>query len=129
MTLIAEILISVLLVAGGIFGLIGSYGLIRLPDPMSRLHAPTKAATLGVGSVLIASMLYFWIFEGRFSWHELLVTLFLLLTAPITGHFFAKANIFTGWREKELPAPPEGGSWSGFAPDRRPPAQDDNRAE
>lgn len=128
MTLIADILISALLVAGGIFGLIGSYGLIRLPDPMSRLHAPTKAATLGVGAVLIASMLYFAVHQGRISWHELLITLFLLLTAPITGHFLAKANIHLIMREKELPAPDQGGQWSGFAQVDRP-EPDENRAD
>ena len=47
MDLIAEILITSCLVIGGIFGLVGSYGLLKLPDPMTRLHAPTKATTLG----------------------------------------------------------------------------------
>ena len=44
-----------LLVVGGVFGVVGGWGLVRLPDPMTRLHAPTKAATLGVGAVLVAS--------------------------------------------------------------------------
>ena len=56
MSLVAEIFIAFLLVVGGVFGVVGGWGLVRLPDPMTRLHAPTKAATLGVGAVLIASM-------------------------------------------------------------------------
>ena len=57
--MIVDILIAACLVISGIFGLVGSIGLIKLPDPMMRLHAPTKATTLGVGGALIASMLYF----------------------------------------------------------------------
>ena len=63
--MIGEILVSGLLIIGGVFGLVGSWGLIRLPDPMTRLHAPTKSATLGVGAVLVASMLWFRCGAGR----------------------------------------------------------------
>ncbi len=45
---IAEIIIAVLLVGGGLFGLIGSWGLLRLKDPLQRLHAPTKSTTIGL---------------------------------------------------------------------------------
>lgn len=88
-----EFLVAALLVTGGIFGIVGSYGLIKLNDPMSRLHAPTKATTLGVGGVLLASMLHAAAFEKYISVHELLITLFLFLTAPITANFIAKVHI------------------------------------
>ncbi len=88
--MIAEIVVSVLVVVGGFFGLVGSYGLVKLPDPMTRLHAPTKSATLGVGAVLIASLIWFPARHGVLTWHELLITLFLFLTAPVTGYFIAK---------------------------------------
>ena len=55
--MIWDIIISALLVIGGFFGLVGSYGLVKLPDPMTRLHAPTKAATLGVGAVLLGAVI------------------------------------------------------------------------
>jgi multicomponent K+:H+ antiporter subunit G len=88
-----ELLIALFLIAAGLFGFVGSFGLIKLRDPMSRLHAPTKATTLGVGGVLIASMIHAWAFEGHLSMHELLITLFLFLTAPVTAHFIAKIHI------------------------------------
>lgn len=90
---LAELAVSVLLVAGGTFLLIGSYALVKLPDTLQRLHGPTKSTTLGVGSVLIASMLYFLFAEGTTSIHELLITLFLFLTAPVAANLVAKAHM------------------------------------
>lgn len=93
MDLLTEALISFLIVVGGIFALVGSIGLVKLPEIMTRLHAPTKATTLGVGSTLIASMLYFLLVEGQMSIHELTITVFLFVTAPITANFIAKAYL------------------------------------
>ena len=98
-----DILISALLVLAGLFGLIGSFGLLKLSDPMARLHAPTKATTLGVGGALIASMLWFWAAEGRLSFHELLITLFLFATAPVTAHVLAKMHIHRTLDRANLP--------------------------
>ncbi len=61
----ADYLIAALLVIGGLFGLIGSFGLLKLNDPMKRLHAPTKATTIGVGTALIASSLFAATHQGR----------------------------------------------------------------
>ena len=111
MILLAEILVSILIVAGGLFALVGSWGLVKLPSLMTRLHAPTKATTLGVGGTLVASMIYFPVFEGVWSAHELLITLFLFITAPITANMIAKAHIHRqGWRVDPNPADniPEG---------------------
>ena len=114
---IAEILISALLVVGGIFAVVGSYGLLKLRDTMQRLHAPTKASTVGVGSALIASMAYFLVFEGKISWHELLITLFLFLTAPITANFIAKAQMHRALREEDMPKTGVGSDWATFDPE------------
>ncbi len=111
---IAEIVISVLLVSAGIFGLVGSIGLIKLPDTMTRLHAPTKASTLGVGGVLLASMLYFWIMRSTPSWHELLITMFLFLTAPITANFIAKAYLHRCDEESSLPETGTDHGWATY---------------
>lgn len=113
----AEIAISAFLVVGGIFGLVGSYGLVKLNGPMRQLHAPTKATTLGVGGVLIASMLFFLFVEGKASLHELLITIFLLLTAPVTEQFVAKTHIHRQERPDTLPPTGTGRPWASFESD------------
>lgn len=90
--MVFEIIISVLLIIGGLFILIGSLGLLRLPDFYTRLHAPTKATTLGLGSVLLASMVFTYKIEGYISVNELLITLFLVITAPVVAHILAKVG-------------------------------------
>lgn len=90
MSFMSELIISVLLISGGLFVLIGSIGLLRLQDLYVRLHAPTKATTLGLGGILIGSMLYMLNTQGQLSVNELLITLFLVITAPVTAHVLAK---------------------------------------
>jgi multicomponent K+:H+ antiporter subunit G len=93
MEMLGELVVSLLIVAGGGFTLVGSIGLVKLPDLVTRLHAPTKATTAGVGGILLASMLYALLRSDALSAHELLITLFLFLTAPVTAHFLAKAYL------------------------------------
>ena len=88
-----ETIVSLLILVGAAFALLGSIGLARLPDFFTRLHGPTKATTLGVGGALLASVLYSAAFKNNLSLHELLISMFLFLTAPITAHFLAKAHI------------------------------------
>lgn len=114
MMMLADILISALLVVGAVFGLIGSVGLLKLKDTMQRLHAPTKATTIGVGSALIGSMAVFAVFQGKLSWHELLITLFLLLTAPITGNLLAKAHMHRAMKKEDLPPTGVADDWATF---------------
>jgi multicomponent K+:H+ antiporter subunit G len=85
-----------LLVAGGLLALIGSLGLLRLNNFYARIHAPTMGSTLGAGCVLIASMLTSSAVEGRPVVHELLITIFLLLTAPVTTMLLMRAAVFRG---------------------------------
>ena len=96
-----------LILAGSFFLLVGSLGLARLPSLIQRLHAPTKAATLGAGGLLLASALYFWLQRGHLSYHEALVGVFLFLSAPITAHMLAKVNLLRHRREAEA-LPPTG---------------------
>ena len=79
--MIIEALISLAIVTGASLALIGSIGLVRLGDLYSRLHGPTKATTLGLGGLLVASTLHF-SRGGQLSVHEVLITAFLFLTAP-----------------------------------------------
>ena len=119
MSLFAEALVALLIVIGASFALVGSWGLIRMPDLPSRLHAPTKATTLGVGGALVASMVYFLAQEGALSIHEMLISLFLFLTAPITAHFIAKAWLHQHGDRARLPPAPHGSGWATFARARR----------
>jgi multicomponent K+:H+ antiporter subunit G len=112
MTTIAEYLIAALLVLGGSFGLIGSYGMLKLKVPMQRLHAPTKATTVGVGSVLVAAALSLALVGKGFAWQEILVSAFLFLTAPLSAFYLAKAHILRSIDRKELPASQTGASWA-----------------
>jgi multicomponent K+:H+ antiporter subunit G len=114
---VTEYIIAALLVIGGIFALVGSFGLLKLRDTMQRLHAPTKASTVGVGSALIASILYFPLFEGRTSWHELLISLFIFLTAPITANFIAKAQMHVAISKHDLPPTGVGTEWATYNPE------------
>lgn len=85
-----QALIAALLLLGGVFTLVGAIGMLRFPDFFMRLHAPTKATTLGVGGALLASMVYSWA-SGGVGLHELLITLFLFVTAPVSANLLAKA--------------------------------------
>ncbi len=88
-----EFFLSFLILTGAVFTFIGSLGLARLKDFYTRLHGPTKATTLGVGSLLIASAVYFSTRGEGTSLHEVLVTLFLFITAPVSAHLLAKAAL------------------------------------
>ncbi len=92
--MLTEILISFFLLVGAAFALIGSIGLARLPDFYTRLHGPTKATTLGIGGMLAASATYFSNGAEGLSLHELLVSLFLFITAPVSAHLLAKAALY-----------------------------------
>lgn len=116
MTLVVEILISACLVAGGIFGFVGSFGQLKLSDTMSRMHAPTKATTLGIGGILMASILHFALFDQKYSLEELLITVFLFMTAPISTHFIAKAWLHLHARPHDLPETGTSAGWIGYEP-------------
>lgn len=87
----SEYAVSALLLAGTFFCLVGSLGLARLPDFYMRLHAPTKATTLGVGSVLAAAALY-WA-SPALAARELLIVLFLFATAPVSALLMDRAAL------------------------------------
>jgi multicomponent K+:H+ antiporter subunit G len=78
-----EAVVSVLVVFGAAFVLIGSIGLARFPDFFTRLHGPTKATTLGVGSLVLASAVWMSVHGDGVSLREVLIAAFLFLTAPL----------------------------------------------
>jgi multicomponent K+:H+ antiporter subunit G len=100
-----EAALSILILIGAAFTFVGSLGLVRLEDFYTRLHGPTKATTLGVGSLLVASMVHFSSQGEGLSLHEILVTLFLFITAPVSAHLLSKAALHLRLRSL-APLPP-----------------------
>jgi multicomponent K+:H+ antiporter subunit G len=103
LALALEALAALLLLAGGAFALIGSIGLVRLADFPMRLHAPTKASTLGVGSVLIATLLLTWQRDGAPGLNALLITFFVFLSAPVSSHLLMQAWLGQGESSPDQP--------------------------
>lgn len=96
MTGLFEILVGVVLVIGALFSLIASIGIIRLKDVYMRMHAASKAGTLGSGLMLIALAIHA---------HQIDVitratagVIFFLLTAPVAAHLLAKAAYEVGYK-------------------------------
>jgi multicomponent K+:H+ antiporter subunit G len=109
---IVEWTAAALILVGAFFLLVGAIGMVRLPDFYMRLHAPTKSSTLGVGGVLLASLLMGWS-QGRFGMAELLITLFVFVTAPVSANLLAQAALHLRLpsRAEEPPAlPPHAGA-------------------
>lgn len=100
-----EILLVALLGIGTFFVLVGSFGLVKLSEFFKRLHGPTKATTLGVGCILIASIGVHAARGDGLSLREILITLFLFLTAPISAHLMARAALRLEPRQRP-PQPP-----------------------
>ena len=98
------------LLVGAFFVFVGVVGLLKFNDPMTRLHAPTKVGTVGIGMLLLASILNA-LASGDPSIHELLIMAFLFVTAPVSAHFIAKVSIHR--RDCETPpSPPRDDTWS-----------------
>lgn len=96
----AALLVSLLILGGSII-LIGALGLMRLPDFYQRIHGPAITVTLGAGCVLIASMLYFTVLQSRWVLHELLIAVFVLMTAPIVSMLIMRAAVYRDLRARK----------------------------
>lgn len=94
MPLWAALPAALLLVCGGLLTVVGSLGLLRLDAFYARIHAPTMGSTLGAGCVLIASMLVSSALAGRPVIHELLITVFILVTSPVTAMLLMRAAMY-----------------------------------
>ena len=93
-----------LLLAGSIVTLIGALGLLRLPHFYQRIHGPSITITFGTGCFLLASMVYFTGLEQRPVMHELLITAFVLLTAPVSAMLIMRDAVYRDLRNKNKKA-------------------------
>ncbi len=90
----ADLLGSLLLISGSLLTLIGSLGLLRLPNLFARMHGITLGNTLGLGCVLLASILLASIHAERFVFQEVLITLFMISTSPVTTILLMRSGIY-----------------------------------
>lgn len=115
---------ALLLIVGGWIALLGCLALLRLPHFYQRMHGPAITITLGAGFILIASMMLFSALETRPVVHELLITLFVLTSAPIISMLIMRAAV-----HRELRKPPpeplrEESAWNVYRQIQTPPDQD-----
>lgn len=90
----AAIPATLLLVIGGTLAFLSALGLLRLPSFYMRMHAPAMGNTLGAGCVLISSMLVSSALLGRPVIHEVLITLFMVMTAPVSAMLIIRGAIY-----------------------------------
>lgn len=110
MIALMSILAAISLLIGAGFVMVGAIGLMKFNDPMTRLHAPTKVGTIGIGMLLLASI-FASLATGEGSIHEVLIMAFLFVTAPVAAHFIAKVNIHK--RDCDTPpSPARDDTWS-----------------
>ena len=89
-----EIVVALLIVASGLFCLVGAFGLVRLKDFFQRMHPIALAYTLGTWCLTLASIVYFSALESRLALHAWLIIILLAITAPVTTTLLARAALF-----------------------------------
>lgn len=102
----AEVVVALFVLAGAGLTLIGALGLVKLKTFYERVHAPTLGTTLGIGCLLLASMLFFTVTQGRPVLHEVLIGIFISLTTPVSLMLLARAALYRDRREKLPDVPP-----------------------
>lgn len=92
--MISEVIIAILLLSGSFFVLVAAIGVLRLPDLMMKMHASTKAGTLGAGLILVSVGVAF--DEISVLTRVIATIIFLLLTAPVAAHLIGRAAYYVG---------------------------------
>lgn len=101
----AALPVIVLLVLGGLITLLGTLGLLRLRHFYQRIHGPAITISLGAGCILVASMVYFTVAQSRLVIHELLISVFVLMTAPVVAMLIMRAAVYRDLRAGRLNDP------------------------
>lgn len=109
--------VTLLLLLGSLIVLIGAIGLVRLPHFFQRIHGPAITVTLGAGCILIASMLFFTALQSRLVIHELLITAFILLTAPVVAMLLMRTAVYRDLRARRRESETESNEVYPFSPD------------
>lgn len=93
--------LAALIISGGFFCFVAGLGVLRLPDLLIRMHASTKAGTLGSGLIFIAVAIYF--ADTATTTRAVATILFMLITAPVAAHMIGRAAFRAGvtlWNTK-----------------------------
>lgn len=98
------------LAMGGVLLVVAAWGVIALPDALSRQHAATKAGTLALALVCIGAIIVAG--DGEWTWRLLLILGFLFATLPVASHLLARAAV----REAGLDVSPAGAPLVGDDP-------------
>lgn len=101
----AALITAALVLVGAAVTLIGSFGLLRLDSFYQRAHAPTLGSTLGIGCILLASMIFFSVAQSRPVLHEILIAVFAFVTTPITLLLLVRAALYR-YRSENAPGIP-----------------------
>ncbi|GGX78447.1 cation:proton antiporter [Massilia dura] len=97
----AALPVALLLVLGATIILAGALGLLRLRTFYQRIHGPAITVTLGAGCLLLASMIYFTVAQSRLVIHEVIIALFLLMTAPVVAMTIMRAAVYRDLRARK----------------------------
>lgn len=89
-----DLIKGTLIIAGSLFMLLAAIGILRLPDLLTRMHATTKAAALGVMLIMVAAAMHF--AETSIVARALAIVVFILMTAPVAAHVIGRAGYFVG---------------------------------
>lgn len=90
----ASVTVGLLALAGAALSFLGAVGLCSFKSFYERVHAPTLGATMGMALIVVASVLFFALAQGRLAPSELLIGLFLTVTTPVTLILLARAALF-----------------------------------
>ncbi|MDX3928838.1 MAG: monovalent cation/H(+) antiporter subunit G [Shinella sp.] len=96
MELFLAVVVALMLLVGGIFTFLAAVGILRLPDVYTRMHAASKAGTVGSGLMLIAAGLHSG--EPATFARAFAGFVFFILTAPVAAHLVARAAHQAGYR-------------------------------
>ncbi|MNR82682.1 Na(+)/H(+) antiporter subunit G [compost metagenome] len=110
----AALPVALLLIVGGAVILTGALGLLRLPNFYQRIHGPAITVTLGAGCLLLASMLYFTVLQSRLVIHELIISAFILMTAPVVAMLIMRAAVYRDLRAGKRDAGADSGAVYSF---------------
>lgn len=103
--ILIDIVVVLCLLFGTFFIFSSSIGIIRFPDVYTRLHAATKASTLGVAGIMLGAFIFLYVEHEIISGKLILGILFVLITAPVSGHVISRAAHRSGvkpWSKNKL---------------------------